>query len=218
MAEARGRRDNVVIATKVGMWEKRKGLKREKIIEGCEDSLRRLGVETIDLYWLHRDDEETPPDEYVGALDTLAKPAKCAPSARRTSAWRDSKPRSSESKRARACAFDAQQPEYSLMNREIEKDLMPLCAREGVAILPYYPLASGYLTGKYRTRRTRPRACAAAERQISGRQGQPVLAALDASPHGTARPARKSRSLGSWRSPRSRRRSRARLPSRSSRS
>ena len=55
----RGRRDDVIIGTKVGWWEKRKGIKRANIIEGCEDSLQRLGVETIDLYWLHRDDEQT---------------------------------------------------------------------------------------------------------------------------------------------------------------
>jgi len=60
-----------VIGTKVGWWDKRKGLERQNIIDGCEDSLRRLGVDTIDLYWLHRDDEKTPADEYLGALDAL---------------------------------------------------------------------------------------------------------------------------------------------------
>ena len=72
----RGRRDDVIIGTKVGWWEKRKGIKRANIIEGCEDSLLRLGVETIDLYWLHRDDDETRADEYLGALDTLVKDGK----------------------------------------------------------------------------------------------------------------------------------------------
>ena len=72
----RGRRDDVIIATKVGMWEKRKGLSRDNIIAGCEDSLRRLGLEAIDLYWLHRDDEHTPPAEYLGALDTLVRAGK----------------------------------------------------------------------------------------------------------------------------------------------
>src|SRR5688572_2591466 len=72
----RGRRNDVVIGTKVGWWDRRKGLKRQNIIDGCEDSLRRLQVEIIDLYWLHRDDETTPPEEYMGALDTLVKTGK----------------------------------------------------------------------------------------------------------------------------------------------
>ena len=72
----RGRRDDVVIGTKVGWWEKRKGIKRANIIEGCEDSLRGSASRRIDLYWLHRDDEQTRPDEYLGALDTLVKAGK----------------------------------------------------------------------------------------------------------------------------------------------
>jgi aryl-alcohol dehydrogenase-like predicted oxidoreductase len=132
----RGRRDDVVIATKVGWWEKRKGLTRDNIITGCEDSLRRLNVESIDLYWLHRDDAETPPAEYLGALDTLVRAGKV----RAVGASNFGLPRFSaslaESKRKALVSFVAQQPEYSLLNRDIEKDLMPLCAREGIAIMP----------------------------------------------------------------------------------
>ena len=71
-----GKRNAVVIGTKVGMLEKRKGLERDNIVAACEDSLRRLGVEAIDLYWIHRDDEAIPPAEYVGALDELVRAGK----------------------------------------------------------------------------------------------------------------------------------------------
>ncbi|HSC13958.1 MAG TPA: aldo/keto reductase, partial [Gammaproteobacteria bacterium] len=147
----RGRRDDVVIATKVGWWEKRKGLKRDNIIEGCEDSLRRLGVEMIDLYWLHRDDEQTPPAEFLGALDKLVRAGKVRAVGASNFAVSRFKAALGESKRKSFVSFVALQPEYSLMHRDIENDLMPLCASEGVAIMPYYPLASGFLTGKYRT-------------------------------------------------------------------
>jgi aryl-alcohol dehydrogenase-like predicted oxidoreductase len=176
----RGRRDDVVIATKVGWWEKRKGLTHDNIIEGCEDSLRRLKVDTIDLYWLHRDDGETPPAEYLGALDTLVRAGKVrAVGASNFGAARFSESLA-ESKRSTLVSFAAQQPEYSLLNRDIERDLMPLCAREGVALMPYYPLASGFLTGKYRTSADKTKSVrgGGAVKHLEGR-GKPVLAALD---------------------------------------
>jgi aryl-alcohol dehydrogenase-like predicted oxidoreductase len=177
----RGRHDDVVIGTKVGWWEKRKGLRQANIVEGCEDSLQRLGVEAIDLYWLHRDDEQTQPDEYLGALDALVKTGKV----RATGASNFGVPRFTaalkESKRKKLVAFVAQQPEYSLLNRDIEKDLMPLCERERIAILPYFPLASGFLTGKYRTSSDKTKSVrgGGAVKHLEGK-GKPVLAALDA--------------------------------------
>jgi aryl-alcohol dehydrogenase-like predicted oxidoreductase len=177
----RGRHDDVVIGTKVGWWEKRKGLRQANIVEGCEDSLQRLGVESIDLYWLHRDDEQTQPDEYLGALDALVKTGKV----RATGASNFGVPRFTaalkESKRKKLVAFVAQQPEYSLLNRDIEKDLMPLCERERIAIMPYFPLASGFLTGKYRTSSDKTKSVrgGGAVKHLEGK-GKPVLAALDA--------------------------------------
>ncbi len=177
----RGGHDDVVSGTKVGWWEKRKGLSRANIIEGCEESLQRLGVESIDLFWLHRDDEQTQPDEYLGALDTLIKTGKV----RATGASNFGVPRFTaalkESKRKKLVAFVAQQPEYSLLNRDIEKDLQPLCEREGIAILPYFPLASGFLTGKYRTSSDKTKSVrgGGAVKHLEGK-GKPVLAALDA--------------------------------------
>jgi aryl-alcohol dehydrogenase-like predicted oxidoreductase len=177
----RGRRDDVIIATKVGWWEKRKGLKRDNIIAGCEDSLRRLGVATIDLYWLHRDDEQTPPAEFLGALDELVRAGKVSAVGASNFGVPRFKAALAESKRKSLVSFVAQQPEYSLMNRNIEKDLMPLCASEGVAIMPYYPLASGFLTGKYRTSADKTKSVrgVGAVKHLEGK-GKPVLAALDA--------------------------------------
>jgi aryl-alcohol dehydrogenase-like predicted oxidoreductase len=179
--QRRGRRDDVIIATKVGWWEKRKGLRRDNIIEGCEDSLRRLGVDTIDLYWLHRDDEQTPPAEYLGALDTLVRSGKV----RAVGASNFGVPRFSgaleESKHKNLVRFVAQQPEYSLLNRGIEQELMPLCAREDVGIMPYFPLASGFLTGKYRSTADKTKSVrgGGAVKHLDGK-GKAVLASLDA--------------------------------------
>ena len=187
----RGRRDDIVIATKVGWWEKRKGLKRDNIIEGCEDSLRRLGVEMIDLYWLHRDDEHTPPAEYLGALDKLVRAGKVRAVGASNFGVPRFKASLGESKRKSFVSFVAQQPEYSLMNRDIEKELMPLCGSESVAIMPYYPLASGFLTGKYRTSSDKTKSVrgGGAVKHLEGK-GKPVLAALDAvaARHGATSP------------------------------
>jgi aryl-alcohol dehydrogenase (NADP+) len=145
-----GKRDKVVIATKVGMLPARLGIKRDTIIAACEDSLKRLQTDVIDLYWLHRDDEATAPEDYLGALDDLVKAGKVraiGASNFKPGRFAEGLTFSAQSGKAR---FDAQQPEYHLLNREIEAELMPLCAREGVSLTPYYGLASGYLTGKYR--------------------------------------------------------------------
>jgi aryl-alcohol dehydrogenase-like predicted oxidoreductase len=177
----RARRDDVLLCTKVGMWDKRKGLGRSNIIEACDDSLRRLGVDSIDLYWLHRDDGVTAPDEFLGALDTLVESGKV----RAVGASNFGVQRFSEaleaSKRLETVAFVAQQPEYSLMSRAIEQDLIPLCARENVGIMPYYPLASGFLTGKYRSAADKTKSVrgGGAVKHLEGK-GRPVLAALDA--------------------------------------
>jgi aryl-alcohol dehydrogenase-like predicted oxidoreductase len=177
----RGRHDDVVIGTKVGWWEKRKGIGRANIIEGCEDSLHRLGVDAIDLYWLHRDDEHTAPDEYLGALDTLLKAGKVRAVGASNFGVERFKAALQWSKRKSLVPFVAQQPEYSLLNRDIEKDLMPLCASEGIGIMPYYPLASGFLTGKYRTAADKTKSVrgGGAVKHLEGK-GKPVLAALDA--------------------------------------
>ena len=176
-----GKRDKVVIGTKVGMWPKQLGIKRDNIVAACEGSLQRLGIETIDLYWLHRDDEATHPEEYLGALDALKQAGKV----RAVGASNFKPGRFSEaleqSKRSGVVRFDAQQPEYNLMNREIEAELMPLCVKERVSITPYYGLASGYLTGKYRSEADKAKSIRGGrmDKYMAGK-GPAVLAALDA--------------------------------------
>jgi aryl-alcohol dehydrogenase-like predicted oxidoreductase len=174
-----GKRNQVVIGTKVGMWPKRLGIKRDNIIAACEDSLTRLGVEAIDLYWLHRDDEASAADEYVAALEALKQAGKI----RSFGASNFKPPRFAEGiaeAKRRGLRFDAQQPEYNLMNREIEAELMPLCERESVSLLPYYGLASGYLTGKYRAAADKAKSARGGrmDKYMEGK-GPTVLAAMD---------------------------------------
>jgi aryl-alcohol dehydrogenase (NADP+) len=175
-----GKRNKIVIGTKVGLWGKRPGLKRHNIIDGCNDSLRRLGVDTIDLYWLHKDDEETPPEEFIGALDELVRAGKV----RAVGASNFKVPRMAAALAASASleqvAFVAQQPEYNLLVRDIEADLMPFCVKEHVSLLPYFGLASGFLTGKYRSAADFGKSMRGArmDKYLQGK-GLVVLAALD---------------------------------------
>ncbi len=174
-----GKRNKVVICTKVGMLPTRLGIKRQNIIDACEDSLKRMGIDTIDLYWLHRDDEATDADEYTGALDTLLKAGKI-----RSFGASNFKPgRFAEGIAAAkkvGVHYDAQQPEYNLLNREIEAELVPLCERESVSILPYYSLANGYLTGKYRSEADKSKSLRGGrmDKYMEGK-GPAVLAVLD---------------------------------------
>jgi aryl-alcohol dehydrogenase-like predicted oxidoreductase len=154
---ANGRRDDVLIATKFGGsmngingqdWDARGG--RRYIMRAAEASLRRLGVDHIDLYQIHRPDPATPAEETLGALDDLVRSGKVRylGSSNYTgwqvadAAW--------TARTAHLNPFVSAQNEYSLLNREIEGDLIPACERFGVGLLPYFPLASGLLTGKYR--------------------------------------------------------------------
>ncbi len=175
-----GKRNEVVIGTKVGMWPKQLGIKRDNIIAACEGSLARLGIETIDLYWLHRDDEATAAEEYIAALDELVKAGKVrAIGASNFKPGRFAKGLAESAKSAKA-RFDAQQPEYNLLNREIEAELVPLCEKEGVSLLPYYGLANGYLTGKYRTAEDKAKSLRGGrmDKYMEGK-GPAVLAVLD---------------------------------------
>ncbi len=179
--KASGKRNRVVIGTKVGMWPKQLGIKRENILAACDASLRLLGVGTIDFYWLHPDDEATSAEEYIGALDTLVKAGKVraiGASNFKPARFEQGLKQSDGSVKAR---FSAQQPEYNLVNREIEAELMPLCEREQVSLTPYYGLASGYLTGKYRAQADKAKSPRGQrmDKYMQGK-GPAVLMALDA--------------------------------------
>jgi aryl-alcohol dehydrogenase-like predicted oxidoreductase len=153
--QARGNRRQVVVATKARgrMWDgpNGEGLSRAHLTQACEDSLRRLGVETIDLYQVHWFDAETPIDETLHALDDLARSGKARyVGASNYPAWRLTKALWTSDKLGLP-RYDSLQPHYNLANRaEFERELKPLCEEEGIGVLPYSPLAGGFLTGKYR--------------------------------------------------------------------
>ncbi|MFJ7911549.1 aldo/keto reductase [Kitasatospora sp. NPDC096204] len=146
----RGNREDIVIATKVGMLAARNGLGAANVKAAAEDSLRRLGVERIDLYYTHRDDD-TPVEEFVTALDELVREGKVrAVAASNISAERLSEALAFADREGLA-KYVAVQPHYNLVSRDtFEGPLADVVAEHGLATVPYYALASGFLTGKYR--------------------------------------------------------------------
>ena len=153
----RGRREQVVVATKFGMKvdEQRQGAKPAYVRQAAEDSLRRLGTDYIDLYQLHQPDAETPIADTLGALNELVKAGKV----REIGCSNFSAQQIEEAKAAvppGTARFVSVQNEYSLLHREPEREVLPECERRGLAFLPYFPLANGLLTGKYRAGRPAP--------------------------------------------------------------
>ncbi len=150
----RGNRRHVVLATKVRgrMWDgpNGEGLSRKHIMHAVEDSLRRLQTDYIDLYQIHWDDLETPIDETLRALDDLVRQGKVRYiGASNISAWRLMKALCISDKHDLA-RYDSLQPHYNLVHRtEFEAELKPLCESEQIGVIPYSPLAGGFLTGKY---------------------------------------------------------------------
>jgi aryl-alcohol dehydrogenase-like predicted oxidoreductase len=148
-----GMRDRVVILTKVGMEMpgQGKGLSLAWIARAVEASLTRLGIETIDLYQAHKDDETTPLEETLGAFARLIEQGKVrAIGASNYSAARLDEALAT-SARLGLPRFESLQPLYNLMDRTIEAELLPLCRAREVGVIPYSSLASGFLTGKYRS-------------------------------------------------------------------
>ncbi|HVO41812.1 MAG TPA: aldo/keto reductase [Aggregatilineales bacterium] len=151
------RRREVIIATKFGnlMEGQGRGASPAYIRQAAEASLRRLGTDTIDLYQLHSPDPDVPIQDTLGALDELVKAGKV----REIGCSNFSIDQLREAEKAvptGAAHFVSIQNEYSLMNREPEHEILPECERAGIAFLPYFPLASGLLTGKYRKGQTLP--------------------------------------------------------------
>jgi aryl-alcohol dehydrogenase-like predicted oxidoreductase len=150
----RGRRHRAEVMTKVhgkmGEGANDRGLSRRHIIDGCEASLRRLQTDYIDVYQVHQWDSETPLEETLRALDDLVRAGKvryigCSNYA----AWQLTWALWVSDKRGYA-PYVSVQPHYHMFERSVEKELLPACAALGVGVIPYFPLASGLLTGKYR--------------------------------------------------------------------
>jgi len=149
-----GKRDKIVLATKVGkdMGDGKKGLSAKYIKQAAEDSLKRLQTDYIDLYQSHDDDQNTPFDETLSAYAELIKEGKV----RIIGASNHKADRLAEALQIAAShnlpSYQTLQPEYNLYARQdYETNLEPLCIERGLSVVPYYSLASGFLTGKYRS-------------------------------------------------------------------
>ena len=178
----RGRRDDVVIATKVAKWTVHKGLAPATIQAAADDSLKRLGIDTIDLYFAHEDDPSVPLADTLGAFARLIEHGKVrAIGASNYSAARFAEALDT-SDALGLPRYEVLQPEYNLVTRKnYEGALEPLIRDRGIGVVPYYSLASGFLSGKYRSvddlHKSATRA-AAVGKYING-HGLRVLAALD---------------------------------------
>jgi aryl-alcohol dehydrogenase-like predicted oxidoreductase len=179
---ARGKRDDVVLATKGGnsMGGDRKGLSKRYLMQAVEASLARLQTDYIDLYQAHRDDPNTPLEETLGAFDALIKAGKI----RAIGASNYTGARLGEALRTSAAAlprFQTLQPLYNLYDRaNYETDLEPVCVAGKLGVITYFSLASGFLTGKYRSKED----CHKSQRGsfVEGKldaRGFRILAALD---------------------------------------
>jgi len=142
---SRGARDRIVLATKVAP-----ALSRERVIASAEASLRRLQAEAIDLFQLHSWDAETPLAETLEAFDTLIRQGKARyVGCSNFAAWQVCKALWRQETRGWA-RLESVQPVYNLAMRDLERELLPLCADQGLGVITYSPLGAGFLTGKYR--------------------------------------------------------------------
>ncbi|HYH80015.1 MAG TPA: aldo/keto reductase [Longimicrobium sp.] len=169
----RGRRDRVVLATKFGMKvdEQRRGARPEYVRQACDDSLRRLETDYIDLYQLHTPDATVPIADTLGALDELVRAGKVREIG--CSNFSPGQLREAEAAvRPGGARFVSVQNEYSMVHREPEQGVLDECERLGIAFIPYFPLASGLLTGKYRRGQPVPPGSRLAEDRFASTRSQ----------------------------------------------
>lgn len=149
-----GRRDDLVIATKVhgsmGSDPNRSGNSRRWIVQACEDSLRRLGTDHIDLYQVHRPEPGTDVDETLGALSDLVRQGKVRYLGSSTFPASEIVEAQWVAERRQRERFVCEQPPYSLLVRGVEADVLPTCERHGMGVIPWSPLAGGWLSGRWR--------------------------------------------------------------------
>ncbi|HRI57050.1 MAG TPA: aldo/keto reductase [Anaerolineae bacterium] len=184
--QARGNRRQIVLATKVRgrMWDgpNGEGLSRGHIMAAVEDSLRRLQTDHIDLYQTHWFDANTPIDETLRALDDLVRQGKVRTlGCSNYPAWRLAKALWVSDKQSLA-RYDSIQPHYNIAYRaEFERELKGLCEEEGIGVIPYSPLAAGFLTGKYRRGEPVPDSARASgiQRRYLNDRGFTILEALE---------------------------------------
>lgn len=179
-----GRRDKVFLATKVfnkmadddpNAW----GSHRYHIMKGCEDSLRRLGTDHIDLYQIHRPQPGIPIDETLRALDDLVRQGKVRYLGTSTfAAWQVVESLWA-SKELGLNRFICEQPPYNLLDRRIERELLPMCRTYGIATIPWAPIAGGLLSGKYRLNQARPAGARYEKGAFANRDNDAALAKVE---------------------------------------
>ena len=152
-AALRGRRDEVVLGTKFGMRmlnDAQEGGSARWVARAVEDSLRRLGTDYIDLYQFHKPDPSVPISETLGALHRLVEEGKVREIGCSNFTGAQIDEAAAVSGQREISRFVSAQNHYSLLARMLERDVVPACARNGLSVMPYCPLANGVLTGKYR--------------------------------------------------------------------
>jgi aryl-alcohol dehydrogenase-like predicted oxidoreductase len=179
-----GRRDQVTLATKFGMdMGDGKGPRgsRDYIMQAVEASLRRLRTDTIDVYWYHRPDGVTPIAETLEALDELVRTGSVRAIGASNFSAQQLEEADAVARERGLTRFTALQNEYSLLVRDAERDVLPACERLGIGFVPFFPLASGLLTGKYRRGEAGPSGARLSDReQIASDEQFDLLDALQA--------------------------------------
>ena len=181
-AQGGGRRERAVIATKCGMEmpDVGKGLSREHILRSVEGSLRRLRTDRIDLYQAHEEDGSTPIDETLEAYAKLVREGKVRAIGASNYSPAGLAAALDRAEKSGLPRYESLQPRYNLYSREFEKELAALCAGRGVGVIPYFPLAAGFLTGKYRTEADLAQSARGAGiKRYMDERGMRILAALD---------------------------------------
>jgi aryl-alcohol dehydrogenase-like predicted oxidoreductase len=183
--KTRGNRSSIILATKCGldMGDGKKGLSRRYILQAAEDSLRRLQTDYIDLYQSHTEDLETPLEETLGAYADLIKQGKVRAIGASNYSPQRLEAALETSARLGLPRYESLQPQYNLYDRAAyEQNLEPLCLRHGLGVIPYFALASGFLSGKYHSAADAPKSPRGEGivKKYLNERGLRILAALDA--------------------------------------
>ncbi len=177
-----GKRDQIVLATKFGMdmgdGETARG-RPEYVRRAVEGSLRRLGTDVIDFYWLHYPDPDTPIAETLGALHELVEAGTVRGIGCSNFGAAQIEEADHVARENGLTRFAAVQNEYSLLERGIERDIIPVCERLGLSVVPYFPLARGLLTGKYRRGEAAPEGSRLAGREVASDEQFDAIEALE---------------------------------------